>query len=59
MAIAVKLLFMFVLSHLLSAFFDDASHNLPSFLYLFRITGFKFPLPLALSHEGRGDQWGE
>jgi hypothetical protein len=33
MTIAVELLFMFVFSHLLTAFFDDASHDLPSFLY--------------------------
>jgi hypothetical protein len=35
MTIAVELLFVFMFSHLLSAFLDYASHNLASFL-LFR-----------------------
>jgi hypothetical protein len=33
MTIAVELLFVFVLSHLLSAFLDYTSHDLPSFLF--------------------------
>ncbi len=54
MTIPVELLFVFVLSHFLSAFLDYASHDLPSFLifYIVRIT---FPVTLALSHEGRGN----
>ena len=47
MTIAVELLFVFVLAHLLSAFLDYASHDLPSFLFLYRNAGFKFPLTLA------------
>ncbi len=35
MTIPVKLLFVFMLAHLLPALLDDASHDLPSFL-LFR-----------------------
>jgi len=57
MTIAVELLFMFVFAHFLSAFLDDASHNLPSFLFLYRNAGFKFPLTLALSRQGRGNSW--
>jgi hypothetical protein len=34
MAIPVELLFVFVLSHLLSAFLYHASHDLPSFLFM-------------------------
>jgi len=34
MAIPVELLFVFVLSHLLPAFLDDASHDLPSFPFM-------------------------
>jgi F0F1-type ATP synthase assembly protein I len=34
MTIPVELLFVFVLSHLLSAFLDHASHALPSFLFV-------------------------
>lgn len=49
MTIAVELLFVFVFAHLLSAFLDDASHDLPSFLFLLRSSGLKFPLTLALS----------
>jgi len=33
MAIPVELFFVFVLSHLLSAFLDHASHDLPSLLF--------------------------
>jgi hypothetical protein len=51
MAIPVELLFVFVLSHLLSAFLDHASHNLPSFPFM-QNSGIAFPL--ALSHQGEG-----
>jgi hypothetical protein len=34
MTIAVELLFVFMFTHLLPAFLNDASHDLPSFLYL-------------------------
>jgi len=54
MTIAVKLLFVFVFSHLFSAFLDDASHDLPSFLFM-QNSGIAFPLTLALSPQGRGD----
>ena len=47
MTIPVELLFMFVFAHLLSAFLNHASHDLPSFLFLYdlgndftRIDGF-------------------
>jgi hypothetical protein len=50
-----------MLSHLLSAFLDHASHDLPSFLFR-QNSGTAFPLTLALSHqslqletEGRGN----
>jgi hypothetical protein len=57
MTIPVELLFMFVFAHLLSAFLNHASHDLPSFLFLYRNAGFKFPLTLALalSRQGRGN----
>jgi hypothetical protein len=42
MAIPVELLFVFVLSHLLSAFLDHASHDLPSFP-LIQNSGILFP----------------
>ena len=58
--IPVELLFVFMLSHLLSAFLDHAPHDLPSFLFT-QNSGITFPLTLALSHqslrletEGRG-----
>ena len=35
MTIPVELLFMFVFAHLLSAFLNHASHDLPSFLLLY------------------------
>jgi hypothetical protein len=44
MTIAVELLFMFVFAHFLSAFLDDASHDLPSFL---KFLCFIIPLTLA------------
>jgi hypothetical protein len=59
MTIPVELLFVFMLSHLLSAFLDNASHDLPSFLW-FHNSGFAFlsPLTLSLSRQGRGEGWG-
>ena len=51
MAIPVELLFVFVLSHLLPAFLDHASHNLPSFPFM-QNSGIAFPLTLA--HQGEG-----
>ena len=65
MTVPVQLLFVFVLSHLLSAFLDHASHDLPSFLFM-QNSGVAFPLALTLSHqslrletEGRGNQRGD
>jgi hypothetical protein len=53
MTIPVELLFVFMLSHFLSAFLDNASHNLPSFPFLQNLA-IAFPLLLALLHRGRG-----
>jgi hypothetical protein len=57
MTIPVELLFVFMLSHLLSAFLDHASHALPSFLFN-QNSGIAFPLTPALSHRGRGKRMG-
>jgi len=61
MTIPVELLFLFVFAHLLSAFLNHASHDLPSFLFLYRNAGFKFPLTIAISLQaclplGRGEE---
>jgi hypothetical protein len=65
MTIPVQLLFVFVLSHLLSAFLDHASHDLPSLRFM-QNPGIAFPLTLTLSRqslrletEGRGNQRGD
>jgi len=62
MTIPVELLFMFVFAHLLSAFLNHASHDLPSFLFfLYRNEGLESSFPLALSRQaclpvGRGEE---
>jgi len=58
MTIPVELLFMFMLSHLLPAFLDDAPHNLPSFPFMqnliydhIRLSSNHTRKPLNLGHD--------
>lgn len=58
MTIPVELLFVFVLSHLLSAFLDHAPHDLPPF-YLTRIQASPSPSPFPSPTGGEGKSGGD